>query len=183
MFFSIFFLLSGRKNKFLVMICIISFFSGVLANPIRIGLKPILNNHLFLTIKEQTTNNASAWIVENLYFPVNNYPIMAGAPTINCTNTYPNLALMYTLDPMKKYKNVYNRYGSFMFIITDEETKFELLNSDYYNVYINVNDIYKLNAKFILTNRDLENFNNSKISFLKIKEVFEYKIYEIIKYN
>jgi hypothetical protein len=183
MFFSIFFLLSGRKNKFLVMICIISFFSGLLANPIRIGLKPILNNHLFLTIKEQTTNNASAWIVENLYFPVNNYPIMAGAPTINCTNTYPNLALMYTLDPMKKYKNIYNRYGSFMFIITDEETKFELLNSDYYNVYINVNDIYKLNAKFILTNRDLENFNNSKISFLKIKEVFEYKIYEIIKYN
>ena len=180
MFLSFLFLFLDKKKMFTFMIFLISFFSGILANPIRIGLKPVLNNDLFLTIKEQTAKNDGIWIVENLYFPVNNYPIMAGAPTINCTNTYPNLDLMYRLDSAKKYENVYNRYGSFMFIITEEQTKFELLNSDFFNIHINIDDIVKLNSKYILTNRDLEQFNNLKISFVKIKDISEYKIYEII---
>ena len=179
MFLSFLFMFMGKKKMFTLMVVIISFFTGILTNPIRIGLNPILNNSLFLNIKEQTVKNEGGWIVENLYFPVNNYPIMAGAPTINCTNTYPNLELMYSLDPGKKYKSIYNRYGSFMFIITKDDTRFELLNSDYFNVYINVNDIQKLNAKYILTNRNLEGFNNSNIYFSKIKEIYEYKIYEI----
>lgn len=179
MFLSFLFLFMGKKKKFTLMVIIISFFSGILANPIRIGLKPVLNNSLFLNIREQTSKNEGSWIVENLYFPVNNYPIMAGAPTINCTNTYPNLELMHSLDPEKKYEDIYNRYGSFMFIITEDETSFELLNSDYFNVYINVNDVKKLKTKFILTNRNLEDFDNSNISFVKVKEIYEYKIYEI----
>ncbi len=179
MFLSFFFLLLDKKKMFTFMVLLITFFSGILANPVRTGLKPILNNDLFLTIKEQTAKNDGAWFVENLYFPVNNYPVMAGAPTVNCTNTYPNLDLMYLLDPAKRYENVYNRYGSFMFIITEDQTRFELLNSDFFNIYINIDDIVKLNSKYILTNRNLEQFNNSKISFVKIKDISEYKIYEI----
>jgi len=178
-FFSFLFLFAGKKKMFVLMVLLISFFCGMLANPVRVGLKPVLNNSLFINIKELTTQSDGSWMVENLYFPVNNYPIMAGAPTINCTNTYPNLDLMYSLDPAKKYENIYNRYGSFMFVVTEEETKFELANADLFNIYINVDDIIKLNSRFVLTNRNLEQFNNSKISFIKIKEVCEYKIYEI----
>lgn len=178
-FLSFLFMFTGKKKHFVFMVLLISFFSGILANPIRTGLSPVINNSLFLNIREQTVKNEGSWIVESLYFPVNNYPIMAGAPTINCTNTYPNLNLMYNLDPARKYENVYNRYGSFMFVITNEETRFELLNSDLFNIYINVDDIEKLKARFVLTNRNLEQFNNSKLSFIKIKDVDDYKIYEI----
>ncbi|MBO7611846.1 MAG: hypothetical protein J6T23_06520 [Elusimicrobia bacterium] len=178
-FLSFLFLFTGKKKSFVFIVLLISFFSGILANPVRTGLQPILNNSLFLNIREQTVKDEGVWIVENLYFPINNYPVMAGAPTINCTNTYPNLSLMYTLDPIKKYEDIYNRYGSFMFIITNEETRFELLNPDLFNIYINVDDVVKLNSRFILTNRNLEQFSNSKVSFVKIKDIFEYKIYEI----
>lgn len=183
LFLSFFFLLSGKTKKFLIMVLIVSFFTGVMSNPVRIGLNPILQNDLFLTIREQTMKNDGKWFVENLPFPINNYPIMAGAPTINCTNTYPNLSLMNRLDPLNKYEFVYNRYGSFSFIITAKETSFELLNPDYFNIYINVNDIQKLNAEFILTDRELEKFDNSQISFIKIKEIEEYKIYRISEIN
>ena len=53
------------------------------------------------------------WIVENAGYPLINIPVLAGAPTINSTNVYPNLEHWSQLDPEGSNEEIYNRYAIF----------------------------------------------------------------------
>lgn len=181
LFLSFFYMLANKKTYLLAMCIIISFFCGIMANPIRTGLKCIIENELINTIKNISQNQDGKWFIESFKFPFNNLPILAGAPTINSTNVYPNIELMKKLDTLNQYENIYNRYGSFEINITNEPTKFESLGlSDYYVIYINNEDVSKLNATFVLSPRDLSQFNSSNIEYKLIKEINEFKIFKIL---
>ncbi|MDD2523955.1 MAG: hypothetical protein WCS83_03765 [Endomicrobiia bacterium] len=181
LFLSFFMILRNMQIHFTILCVVISFFTGVLANPIRIGADVILKNKLIVAINDIAKNNEGSWFVEGLLFPMNNIPIMAGAPTINSTNVYPNLKLWEKIDPEKKHDNIYNRYGSFAILITNDNTNYAVLNQDYFVVYLNKNDVKKLGAKYILSSRDLSQFNDSSINFKIVNKIDEYKIFEIIQ--
>ncbi|HEM5084111.1 TPA: hypothetical protein U1218_002223, partial [Streptococcus suis] len=77
----------------------------------------------------------SKWIVDSIGYPLTNIPLVAGAPTLNSTNAYPNLELWKSLDTNGQYDEIYNRYAHVIIELTNsEETVFELLHPDAFKV-------------------------------------------------
>lgn len=130
------------KKSFLIISVGIVFVAGMFVNSLDRGLDIIYNLEI---IKKNSAINESEnglWIVDSI-FPLNNIPLMAGAPTINTTNVYPNLERWHLLDPDKSEEEIYNRYAHISVSIVDDETEitFELIYLDQFKVNLNVSDL------------------------------------------
>ena len=178
-------ILQNKINKFFIsLIVIIMFVSGIMVNPIEKGVDVINNSQLSKAIRSINDKDKGIWIVENLPFPIMNYPIMQGAATFNSTNTYPNLESFKQLDKENKYENIYNRYCHvFVNLIDINNTvdKFILKNADCILINMTTEDLYTLNIKYILSSdNNLERFGNENIELKKIFNCNEqYSIYKV----
>jgi hypothetical protein len=178
-FLGFFFALRNKRKSFAMLCAILAFFTGILVNPVRIGAKFLYENELCRTIQTIDRKEGGTWIVDAVPFPVTNLPAMVGARTINSTNTYPNLKLWHTLDPGKKYGNVYNRYAHIFIVVTGNKTRFDLFQGDAFHVQLHVNDVKKLGPRHALSTRDLSVFNNEQVRFTRIDTVGMYHIFSI----
>ena len=167
-----------NKKLFLIYCCVICLFSGILVNPIQKGIKEITNNSLIQAINEIDSSDEGLWLVESEAFPVNNAPLLAGAATINCTNTYPDLNRWKSLDTKNESYDVYNRYAHIMIELTEAKTSFELQGNDCFKVNLNYADLSKLDAKYLLTNKIYQD-NIEGINFKLLEQQSGYNIYEI----
>ena len=164
------------KKLFIIYCCVICLFSGFLVNPIQKGIKEITNNSLIQAIDEINSEDEGLWLVESEAFPVNNSPLLAGAATINSTNTYPDLERWKMFDSENSSYDVYNRYAHIMVELTDQKTSFELLENDSFKIKLCYKDIRKLGVKYLLTNRIYED----EIDGIKmLMQQSGYTIYEI----
>ena len=167
-------------------IAIIMMFTSFLVNPVRKGIDVIKEQPVGKEIKQIQQKESGLWIVEGMGYPMFNFPIMYGAPTINSTNVYPNLDRWKKLDPEGKYEDIYNRYAHIVIELTDEEeARFELLVVDSFKVYLPVNKLKDLDVKYIFTSNDLDKFNKNqnakkeKISLNKLYNEYNVFIYEV----
>lgn len=95
---------------------------------------------------------------------------MFGAPTINSVNIYPALDRWKKLDPNGENFQIYNRYAHIRIKLGNEPTKFYPEFLDAFNLDLNVDDIPKLEIKYIMSrNHDLENLSSANV---KIKKKF-----------
>lgn len=169
-----------EMNLLLITVFLISIISSLIVNPMRVGTNVIYDQPIvkeISSIVEQDKNGK--WIVEGVGYPYINIPIMVGAPTINCTNVYPNLERWKLVDQDGKYEEVYNRYAHIAIKLQKKETSFELTAPDAFSIYLNVDDLKILDVKYILTSNDLENYNSDEISFELINKENMLKIYKI----
>lgn len=155
--------------------------TSCLVNPVQKGLDVIYENPLTKQISEIARNNRGSWITEHVYTDVFNLPVIAGAPTINSINMYPNLELWHKLDETLVYEDIYNRQAHIGIDLKNiGNTSFHLEGASAFMAYINVNDLKKMDVKYILTTRTLENFSNQNISFLQVSAIDNYYIYEVV---
>lgn len=169
-----------KYNLFLILCLGIMIISGATVNPIQKGIDVINDKPIINAIKDVNSRENGIWISDSMSFPNNNIPLMAGVRDINCTNVYPQLDTWKKIDKDESNKEIYNRYAHINInIVTDRDTKFELANPDVFNLSLNINDIGKLDIKYILTVRDLENLSNQDIKFEKFYDEYGYKIYEV----
>lgn len=167
------------KYLFVLGIIPIMIMMGMPVNPIRHGVDVIYKTDLMKEIKKVDKDNKKIWISDEMDYPMNNYPILAGKKLINGTNTYPNLELWKKIDKKGKYKDIYNRYAHIRVYVSDNALeKFELVQPDLIKVYLSTKDLKKLNVKYIFTNRDLSTYSDSNITFKNIYNK-NYKIYEL----
>lgn len=118
---------------------------------------------------------------EDMTMPLLNVPLLAGAPTINCTNTYPVMERWEAIDTEKQYENVYNRYANFHIILKkDGEAVFKNPVPDQVELSMPVDDLKTLQISWILTKNDLEGLETDLIQFEKTTEVGNYKIYKVV---
>lgn len=182
---TIYCILRSKNNKeinlLIVIISLVSIVGGLIVNPIRRGTDVIYNKDISKEIQEIVNNDKNGkWLIENISYPFINYTIALGAPTINSTNVYPNMDLWKKIDSEGKYADVYNRYAHInIHFIKDGTTKFELNNPDLFTIYLNVDDISKLDAKYIFTQSELEDLNTNNTKFVKINENNNLKIYQV----
>ena len=167
-----------NKKLFIVYCCVICLFSGVFVNPIQKGIKEITNNSLIQEINKIDSNDKGVWLVESEAFPVNNAPLLAGAATINCTNTYPDLERWKLLDTENEAYEIYNRYAHIMIELTHEKTSFELQGNDCFKVRLNYGDICKLGVNYLLTNKIYQD-NIDGVKMKLLAQQSGYNIYEI----
>ncbi|HEM5148857.1 TPA: hypothetical protein U1262_002194, partial [Streptococcus suis] len=122
-------------------------------NPIRIGSDVIFKSSLVTNIKSITDyDKESKWIVDSIGYPLTNIPLVAGAPTLNSTNAYPNLELWKSLDTNGQYDEIYNRYAHVIIELTNsEETVFELLHPDAFKVQLPITKLKDLNVTYFVS--------------------------------
>ena len=89
---------------------------------------------------------------------VADFLIMNGMPTINSVNTYPDLDRWSMFDNNDKYKDIYNRYAWIQVNFVDDvqnQSRFGLIQADAFYVNLTMSDLKKLEAKYVLTDKEL----------------------------
>lgn len=181
-FYSIIFLSSSDKGKtiFLIACVIMTLCAGALVNPVDYGTDVIFESDYIQEVQSLVDENPNAtWLVmDSIYL---NNLIPTGAKTLNSIHTYPDIDKWSVLDPNNEYFDVYNRYAHIVIILTnDTPTNFQLATPDIIHLYLNVNDLEKLNVTYIASSVDLSQFSNENVTINEIYHDGEYKIYKII---
>ena len=176
-----FYVIFRRHEKlFLCGSLLIVLMSGVLVNPVRQGTALLQQDPLIQEIRQITQDEPGAWIVDNAGYPIINLPVLAGAPTINSTNVYPDLERWRRLDPDGSDEKIYNRYAHILITLSDDEpTGFELKQADVFLVTLNVEDLPVLGNRYILTTRNLESLESGKVRFKQLSRIGTYYIYKV----
>ena len=118
------------------------------------------------------------WIVEGIGLPIINFPLMSGARTINSTNFYPDLGRWHMIDPNAEFEDVYNRYAHIPITYFNEDKirdKFILTSPDSFTVYLNYDELKKLDVKYIFSSNNFTDLDK----FSLIIETAAYKIYKL----
>lgn len=176
-----FYVIFRRHGKlFLCGSFLIVLVSGVLVNPVRQGAALLQQDSLIQEIQQVTQNEPGTWIVDNAGYPVINLPAIAGAPTINSTNVYPDLERWRQLDPDGSNEEIYNRYAHILITLSDDEpTGFDLKQADVFKLTLNVEDLPVLGNRYILTTRNLESLESDRVRFKRLSQISTYFIYEV----
>lgn len=178
------FLMYRRKHSWKLYVFFFSlgiFFSGILVNPVQQGVGELTNSAEYKMVESIVSQDDSGlWIVENGGYPMINLPIAAGASTINSTNVYPVLERWETFDPDGTSTEIYNRYAHITINLTHDTTHFDALTSlDGFTININPSDLQSLDVKYIVTFRDLTEFNSESVQFNKIEGNNNIYIYQV----
>ena len=142
------------RKAWIAGIIVVSLFSGLLVNPVRAGVKDVQEIPELQMAEEVARKDPEAlWVLEGFGYPVTNALLLKGIPTVNSTNIYPDIERWKRIDPDEKYIDVYNRYAHIQIIYTaqEPEEKFYLLGPDYFQVFLNREDMKKLGIKYIFT--------------------------------
>nr|WP_138990723.1 hypothetical protein [Clostridium arbusti] len=155
-------LTQGKKKLFSVIMLIVILIAGATVNPIARGVGAIYNNYLSYKMQEiRKVDPQAYWISAN--DPAGSFMgtflYTNGLKTVNGTNFYPDLNKWYKIDEKKKYLDIYNRYEHITVNITNKKTDVKLLYQDSVELNLNVEDLRKLNIKYILTKDDLTKYN------------------------
>lgn len=170
-----------RSLGTILCICLICI-CGLTVNPIQKGVDVIYKSSLINSIKDINNDESGKWIVEGMNYPKINYPIMAGAATINSTNVYPDLERWRKFDLDGANDNIYNRYAHINIYLNNQNntTFIEGEAPDTFSINLNVDDLKKLDVKYILTQNNLEDISNLNVRFEKLYDKSDYKIYRVI---
>ncbi|MDO5329661.1 MAG: hypothetical protein Q4E88_06195 [Coriobacteriia bacterium] len=166
----------------LVFLMLVLFTSGFLVNPIRTGIQSVYSHGLSKTIHDIVNKDPdSVWIAEGETIG-GDYLLLNGAKTINCVNTYPTLERWHSIDITHENEKIYNRYAHIQINLINDNNqhipKFRLIQGDIFEVYLNTNELKKLNVNYIVSRRDL--FNNTTDTN-SIKTIYESNVYKIYK--
>ena len=171
-----------KGEKIFIAVCLtLAVVGGVTVNPLHQGTDVIYKNPLIQEIAAVVEEDGQGlWIVENMDFPYINIPIMVGAPTINCTNTYPDLERWELLDETGENEKKYNRYAHISIRLCEaEDVSFENPAPDQLHVALPVDQLKTLNVAHILTNQDLTIYNSENIQFDLVNQIENYRIYNV----
>lgn len=170
-----------KTNKYLAVILIVlSLYIGGTVNPINKGLN-VLTEKPFAKEVQKIVNVDSnkRWLAVNSHFAIPNYLVANGATTINSVNFYPNLELWHKFDSNETYEYIYNRYAHITVTLTNNNTNFELIENDKFNVNLNINDIMLLDADYIVSQEDISPYQNSSVKLELLYEEDGMYIYKI----
>jgi len=164
-------LIHVKKFRYIMfcLVAVIMLISGLFVNPVRRGIDLITESRAYHEIQSIVEEDKQAlWMVYD-NTAMSNYPIMAGARTINSTNAYPYLERWYMLDPERKYEDLYNRYAHIQMRLSDVQEPVFALNADVVTVDINTDSLQKLGVEYIFSLQGgLEKFSDDKVYFEEI---------------
>ena len=143
-----------KKPELIAMVCCFTaLIAGLPVNPLQQGIAPVTDNAVIRDIRKVVESDPKAKWFSAVDWQ-SNIPTLAGAHTINATNTYPNPELWETLDGNRSNSEIWNRYAHIQVSITSEPTKYELKQVDVIKMQINPHDLVKIDAKYVLVNNN-----------------------------
>lgn len=176
-FLYLIFTMNNNKNRKILLIGLagMAIVTGVTVNPIQKGISVLTDKPLAQEvnkiIEEDSENNL--WITDSTIFYMQNYILASGARVLNSTNIYPNFELFETVLGNEEFEDeenrkIYNRYAHITMEITEKINKVELIYQDSIKVCLTPDKVKELGVKYIVTTRDLDEFDTEKVDFVQI---------------
>ena len=116
-------------------------------------------------------------------FTLNNFIMANGAQVVNGTNFLPDFDKWKLLDKVNLYEESWNRYAHQLVTVVDDSTSVALEQNDSIHVYLNVEDLKKMDIEYVFTQTNILGLISDHN--MKCDEVFEqdgYHVYQI-SYN
>lgn len=163
-----------KKNISAILLMCVMLFSGATVNPVRSGISPVTNHPISKFVQTASENDKDAsWITIDTESFITNFFMANGARVINATNFLPDFDKWEVLDSESKYEESWNRYSHQTISIVDEQTHITTEYNDAIHVYLNPNDLARLNVKYMVVSKKsnevagiLQEYNiNAKIAF------------------
>ncbi len=158
--FCCFFLYQSGAAKHLLTVLVIGIMlvGGLLVNPVVLGVDSIYDHPIVSAIREVRMEDPSGkWVMLNAGLPLNNLGLLAGAPTINSTNVYPELDRWRTIDPDGTQEEIYNRYAHICIQIKESgPAEFTMTYWDAFTVAMTLDDLKRIGASYFVTDQSFD---------------------------
>lgn len=168
-------------NKFaLSLLALVVFISGIAVHPLSQGLNIIYGKPIAKEIQKIEAEDSDAiWFIVDPNWPINDYPATLGADTINSTNYFPNFELYRKLG-LEDQDQIYNRYAHIIGDVSSEPSSVTKNQEDLITLTVNNEDVCKIDVDYLLVhNKDLDQYDTSKVDFNKIYDEDYYSIYQV----
>ena len=161
---------------------VLVFFGGALVNPIQRGDAGVSGSDLFRAVSDIAETDPGAWLVEGASFPMNQYPLLAGARTVNAGNLYPEVERWGKTDPTEKDRFVWNRYAECIRVDlgTGDDCSFHLTSPLSFRIDVPPRVLADWNVRHVMSRNDLERFNGAGLRFTLEKRVAGWNIYSLV---
>lgn len=171
----------ARRSAACVFFAALAVASGAFVNPIQRGDAGVLGSELARTIRSIAGNDGGAWLVEGASFPLNQYPLLVGAPTVNAGNLYPVPERWGELDPEETAKETWNRYavGIRFDVKPGAPTSISLTGFDTFRVECSPDVLDKLGVRYILSRNGPERFSADGFRAVPEKRVSGWNVYSL----
>lgn len=168
-----------NKIAFLVL-TLATVFSGIGVHPLNKGLDVVYEKPIAKEVQKINENDKDAtWATVETVPYVQNYLVANGAHTLNSTNFYPNLKMWDKLDLPSELENIYNRYSHININITNSKTTVSLKYEDQLNLELNSSDVCLLGIDYLVTEDELNSYDNNQVTFNNIYDKYSMKIYSV----
>ena len=155
--------------------------AGAFVNPVQRGDAGVSGSELFRAIRSMAGKGRGAWLVEGAPFPLNQYPLLVGVPTVNAGNLYPALERWRGLDLEETAKETWNRYavGIRFDLKPHAPTTFLRTGLDTFRVGCSPDVLRQLGVRCVLSRNRLEPLSANGIRFQLLRSVAGWNIYEL----
>jgi hypothetical protein len=127
-------------------------------NPLMKGLDAIYSRPVAQAVLNTAkADPTSKWIGIDILFPVNNFLVACGAPTLSSAQYIPNFDLWRKIDENAD-EYYYNRYAHLSFSLAEDDLEFELYQSDHVGVSLPPEKIASLDVRYVVTPLAIESF-------------------------
>lgn len=153
---------------------------GCCINPIQIGAAPLTETELASLVDQFADKDdySVKWVVDGSW-TVANLCAAYGAPVINSTNAYPDLARWNSIDDNNENEYAYNRYAHIIANVFTPSTSFNSTQDDLFTVNLTEDNLRQLNVKYVLSSRDLTEFSSDQLRITQLGSANGFVLYEI----
>ena len=155
--------------------------AGGTVNPVQCGDAGVLDSDLARAIRSIVEKDNGAWIVEGESFPMNQYPLLVGAPTINAGNLYPAMKRWLDLNLPESAKSVWNRYavGVRFDIRPGQTTSIFQTGFDTFRVECSPKLLKTLGVHHVLSRRNLDVSSGASVRFIPEAAADGWTVYSV----
>ena len=154
---------------------------GAFANPVQRGDAGIADSELARTIRGIVEKDGGVWLVEGESFPMNQYPLLIGAPTINAGNLYPALERWRELDPEGTAEETWNRYATGIRFDVKPGVPMSIIQTwgDTFRIECSPDVLNSLGVRHILSRNGPERFSSDGLRADLEARAAEWNVYRI----
>lgn len=155
--------------------------AGGTVNPVQCGDAGVLDSDLARAIRSIVEKDNGAWIVEGESFPMNQYPLLVGAPTINAGNLYPAMKRWLDQNLPESAKSVWNRYavGVRFDIRPGQTTSIFQTGFDTFRVECSPKLLKTLGVHHVLSRRNLDVSSGASVRFIPEAAADGWTVYSV----
>ena len=175
----------ARDDKQHPLLCVAALvmLTGLMVNPVQLGLSRFDETPLATAIEQQVQEDAgnddgSLWVADDSI--IAQACIAYGVPTLNSVALYPHIDVWEPIDSEGKFKEVYNRYAHVKIQPTSGELEFELTVADGFTVHLDTASIKTLGISNWVSKDDLTQFSDDIVHFELAKDAGPYKVYRVV---